>query len=109
MKPIRQPLVPGPGQRTPQTMLLINERDRYLREAAKFFPGCTDREIARRLRKALSIYRGGRWQRDRAAEVTTCPMQHRGKLLEKLWMILKVHDHVPSERTVTSALSRERR
>jgi hypothetical protein len=108
MKPLRHPLVPGPGHRTPQTMLLIDERDRYLREAAQFFPGCADREIARRLRQALSVYRDGRWRRDRAADEPTCPMQYRGKLLEQLWLILRNRDYVPSERTITSALSRER-
>jgi hypothetical protein len=45
--------------------LLISERDRLIIEAARFYPGCRDREIARRLRFALSTYRNGRWPRRR--------------------------------------------
>jgi hypothetical protein len=92
----------GPGHRTPQTMLLINERDRYLREAAIFFPACRDREIARRLHKALLTYRNGRWRRDGIE--TTCPPQHRGKLVQMMWMIFKVRDRLPSEMTIRRAL-----
>jgi hypothetical protein len=94
--------VDGRGKRSNETLLRIDERDRYLIEAARLYPGYRDREIARRLRTALSIYRGGRFDRDRACEV--CPVQHRGKLTEVLWMILKVRDHVPSEMTIRRAL-----
>jgi hypothetical protein len=55
----------GRGHRTRQTELLISERDRLIIEAARFYPGCRDREIARRLRFALSTYRNGRWPRRR--------------------------------------------
>jgi hypothetical protein len=92
----------GRGHRSPQTMLLINERDRYLIEAAKFFPGASDREIARLLHAALSTYRDGRFRRDR--ELSTCPVQHKGKLMQVMWMILKTRDHVPSEMTIRRAL-----
>ena len=102
MKPIRHPLVVGPGHRTPQTMLLLDERGKLLVEAARFFPGCSDREIARRLHGALSTYRNGRWRRDRTEAL--CPMQHRGKLLQIMWMILKVHDHLPPTMTIRRAL-----
>ncbi|SIN97223.1 hypothetical protein SAMN05443247_01096 [Bradyrhizobium erythrophlei] len=91
----------GAGHRTPQTMLLLDERDRYLREAARFFPGCTDREIARRLHIALSTYRGGRFRRDRK---DTCPIQYRGTLREQLYLLLRVRDRVPSEMTIRRAL-----
>jgi hypothetical protein len=50
----------GRGHRTRQTELLISERDRLIIEAARFYPGCRDREIARRLRIALSTCRNGR-------------------------------------------------
>jgi hypothetical protein len=53
-----------------------------MREAARFFPGASDREVARRLHSALVIYRGGRWHRDRSE--ATCPAQHRGKLTQTL-------------------------
>jgi hypothetical protein len=89
------------GRRTRQTELLISERDKLLVEAAKFFPGCSDREIARRLRSALSIYRAGRFRRDRN---DTCPKQYRGTLTELLYLLLRVHDHVPSEMTIRRAL-----
>ena len=69
-------------------MLAIDERDRLLIEAARFYPGASDREIARLLRGALSRYRGGRWRRDRAEAL--CPVQHRGKLMQTLWCLLKV-------------------
>ena len=104
MKPLRHPLVAGPGCRTPQTLLLIDERAALLRDAAaRFYPGCSDREIARRLRTALLHYQGGRWQRERAD--LTCPKEHEDKLTAVLWMLLKVRDFVPSERTTRAALS----
>jgi hypothetical protein len=108
MKPLRDlsGAVPVDGRshgRTPAVLLLIDERVALIRTAAKFFPGASDREIARRLRTALSIYRAGRWGRDRS---DTCPVQHRGKLTEILYLLLRVHDHVPSEPTIRRALGR---
>ncbi len=35
------------GQRSPQTLLLIDERTALLVEAARFFPGLSQRETAR--------------------------------------------------------------
>jgi hypothetical protein len=83
--------------------LVINERDALIRAAAKFFSGASDREVARRLHDALSIYRGGRWRRDRSE--TTCPPQHRGKLTATLWTILKTRDVPVGERTIRRALA----
>jgi hypothetical protein len=112
MKPVRTSDVAsaepcdGRGRRTPQTLLLLDERDGYLRQAATYFPGCSDRETARRLREALAIYRNGRWRRDRSEAL--CPPRHAGKLTAVLWMILKVRDAPPpSVRTITVALSRK--
>jgi hypothetical protein len=82
--------------------LLLDERGRFLVEAARFYPGCSDREIARRLHVALSRYRDGRWRRDRSE--LTCPSQHAGKLTAVLWMLLKTHDHTPSQATIRRAL-----
>jgi hypothetical protein len=90
--------------RTPAVLLLIDERANLIRAAAKYFPGCTDREVARRLRRALSTYRAGRWQRD--ASEATCPVQHRGKLAQTLWMFLKTIDAIPGDRTIRTALAR---
>jgi hypothetical protein len=92
--------------RTPAVQLRINERDALIRAAARFYPGASDREIARRLHTELSTYRSGRFRRDRVD--LTCPMQHRSKLTEVLWMILKVHDHVPCDRAIRTALARAR-
>ena len=104
MKPLRHPLVPdGRGHRTPATLLVLDERDALLIEAAKFYPGASDREIARQLRTALSTYRNGRWRRDRSE--ATCPVQHRGKLTATLWAILKTKDALVSDRTIRRALA----
>jgi hypothetical protein len=89
--------------RTPAVQLLIDERDNLIRAAAKFYPGAGDREVARRLRAALSIYRNGRWRRDRAE--ATCPLQHKRKLLQVMWLILKTRDALVSDRTVRRALA----
>jgi hypothetical protein len=104
VKPVRHPLVPGPGVRTRQTELLISEREKLLVEAARFYPGLSDREIAKRLQDALLIYRNGRWQRDGIEQ--TCPAQHRGKLVQVMWMILKTIDAIPGDRTIRGALAR---
>jgi hypothetical protein len=94
----------GVGQRSPSTLLRIDERDALLRQAARFYPGCSDREVARRLRVALLTYQTGRWRRTRAD--LTCPKEHAGKLAGVLWAILKVRDFVPSERLIRAVLSR---
>ena len=102
MKLLRHPLVAGPGQRSPSTLLMLDERDRYVIEAAAHFQGLSDREIARRLRTAMLRYRDGPWRRDRSE--LTCPPQHAGKLAGVLWMLLRVRDHVPSDMTIRRAL-----
>jgi hypothetical protein len=103
MKPLKHPLVPDRSHgRTRQVLLLISERDALIRSAARFYPGASGREIARQLRTALSTYYGGRWRRDR--EVFTCPAQHKGKLTEVLFLLLRTHEHVPSIATLRRAL-----
>jgi hypothetical protein len=97
-----KPLRPGPGCRTPATLLLIDERDALLVEAARHFPGLSHREIARRLRTAIQRYQSGRWRRTRTE--LTCPPEHRGRLEAVLWAILKTRDYVPSEMTIRRAL-----
>ena len=110
MKPVRQielthaVSIDGRSHgRTPAVRLVLDERDRLLVEAARFYPGISAREVARRLHIALSIYRGGRWRRDR--NEATCPRQHRGKLTATLWMILKTQDAPISERTLRRAMT----
>jgi hypothetical protein len=99
MKPIRHPLVPH--GRTPRVLLRIDERDALIWSAARFYPGCSDREIARQLHTALSRYHAGRFRRDRN---DTCPVEHRGKLTEVLYLLLRTHDHVPSPATIRRVL-----
>jgi hypothetical protein len=97
--------VDGRGKRSNETLLRINERDRYLMEAARFYPNASgDREIARQLRTALLNYRNGRWRRDRAEAL--CPPQHKGKLVQTLWCLLKTRDAIPGDRTVRAVLTR---
>jgi hypothetical protein len=99
--------IAGPGRRTPQTILILSERNQYLRAAAKFFPGMSDYEKARQLHIALLRYSAGAWRRDRTE--TTCPARHRDRLSGVLWMILKTKDAIPGERTIRSALAIEQR
>jgi hypothetical protein len=93
--------------RTRAVELLVSERNALIRDAARFYPpGCSDREVARQLLVALARYRNSRWQRDRSE--TTCPAQHRGKLVQVLWLILKTIDAIPSDRSVRAALAQSR-
>jgi hypothetical protein len=105
MKPLRHSPVPdGRGHRTPQTIMLLDERDALLIEAAhRFCVGMSDRQAARHLRIALLRYQAVRWQRTRSQAI--CPPQHRGRLDALLWCMLKVRDHVPSEMTIRRALA----
>jgi hypothetical protein len=91
------------GKHTPRTLLAIDERDRYLIEAARHFPGLSHRATARLLRSRLSIYEQSAWRRDRSEAL--CPPRHAGKLTTVLWMLLKVRDHVPSEMMIRRALA----
>jgi hypothetical protein len=97
--------VDGRAHRSPQTMLFIDERDHYLREAAnRFCIGMSDRAAATLLRIKLARYREGAWRRDRSEAL--CPARHRGSITEFCWMVLKVRDAVPSERLIRATLSR---
>jgi hypothetical protein len=93
----------GAGHRTPATLLAIDERDRYLREAAdRFCIGMKDRPAAAMLHSKLLLYRSGAWRRDESENL--CPTRHKGTINELLWMTLKANDHVPSEMTIRRAL-----
>lgn len=96
--------VDGRGKRSNETLLRIDERDVYLIEAAKFFPGAaSDREVARQLRIALLRYCAGAWRRDSAEAL--CPMRYAGTVKAALWKTLKALDHVPGDRTIRTALA----
>lgn len=103
MKPLLRPLVPGPGHRTPQTMLLLDERSKLLISiAARFYPGVSHRETAHLLRRRWLLYRQGPWRRT-CAEFT-CP--HDPERLEAaLWGLLRARDYVPSTMTIRRALA----
>jgi hypothetical protein len=84
-------------------LLRLNERDRYLREAARLYcAGMSDRAAAEWLRIRLRRYREGAFRRDRSEPL--CPARHRGTVVELCWMILRTRDHVPSISTIRRAL-----
>ena len=62
------------GKRTPRSLLAIDERDQDMVEASRFFPVLSNREVARRLRSWLLVYRQGAWRRDRVEAL--CPPRH---------------------------------
>lgn len=102
--PLRHPPgADGRGHRLPSTTLRLAIRDHLLREAAKFYPGASDREVAHLIHIQLVRYRQGRFRRDRTCDV--CPACHAGRLTALLWTILKVRDHVASEMTIRRAIA----
>ena len=109
MKPVRTAdltnavPVDGRGRRSNHTVLLIKARDVLLSEAARYFPSPSDRETARRLRKALLTYSVGRWRRDYC--LSHPPPQYAGTYRLLFWAIFKLHDHVPCDRAVRTALA----
>jgi hypothetical protein len=91
------------GHRTPATLAAIDERDRLMSEAvAMFMPGISSRRAAHRLHDALVRYACGAWRRERAAP--SCPLRHAGRIEAMLWEILRVRDHIPSERVIRRAI-----
>lgn len=79
--------------RTRPVQLLIDERNALIVRAVAFFPGCSAREVARRLHTALLRYQTGRWRR--TSSELRCP--HDPECLDAvLWSILRVRDRVPS-------------
>ena len=98
-------MVSGPGHRTPRTMLLLDERNKYLVEASRFFHNPSDREVARQLRSALMTYRNrGAWRRDYAEAL--CPVRYAGTVKAALWKTLKAVDAIPGVETIRKVLAR---
>ena len=93
------------GKRYDHTLRLIRARDILLMEASRCFPSGSDRETARKLLDALKVYRNGRWDRDRAAP---CPPQYAGTYRLLFRALLTLHDHIPSDRVVRTAVARAR-
>ena len=91
------------GHRTPNTLLMLDERDAMLvATARRFFSGMSHRETAHRLRSRLLIYQSGRWRRT-SAELR--PPHDADSLDAALWCLLRIKDHVPSEMTIRRALA----
>jgi hypothetical protein len=109
MRPLRHPVVFGAaGQRTPATLLAIDERNRWLAEAAALFmPDQSSRATARRLHVALARYRQGPWRRHRVED--QCPARLRGRIEQYLWLVLRARDAIPSESTVRAAIDAARK
>jgi hypothetical protein len=110
MKPVRTielthaAPIDGRGHRSRQTKLFLSERDHFLRAAAdRYCAGMSGRAAAAWLHTKLGRYRSGAWRRDRIE--ATCPPRHRGTIAEFCWMILKVSQHVGSERSIRRALA----
>ena len=98
--------IDGRGKRHEHTLLLIRARNILLMEAARYFPSDSDRETARQLLLALETYHAGRWRRDYAREA--CPPQYAGTYRLLFWAIFKLHDHLPCDRVVRTAVARAR-
>lgn len=110
MKPVRTAdltnVVPvdGRGKRSNETLLRIDERGHFFREAARrCCVGMRNRPAAAFLRTKLARYREGAWRRDRVEAL--CPARHRGTVTEMLWCVLKVSGRLVSERTIRRTLS----
>jgi hypothetical protein len=64
----------GPGRRTPNTLLMLDERDRFLRSAAELYcDGMSRRRAAEWLHGKLRRYAGGSWRRDRESPASPTP------------------------------------
>jgi hypothetical protein len=110
MKPVRASAladaVPldGRGHRTPATRLMQDERDHYLREAARLHCiGMSDRQAAATLQVRLARYREGAWRRDSSEALM--PPRLAGRLDGLLWCVLKVRDRLVGERLIRAVLA----
>jgi hypothetical protein len=95
----------GPGHRLPSTLAALDLRDALLCEAAaRFYPGASAREIAKRLHDGLDLFHCTAWPRERTAEV--CPPRHDGRITAFYWRILHAIDHVPSGELIRKIVAR---
>ena len=80
------------GHRTPADMLSRDERNYYLREAARLHcAGMSDRQAASHLHTKLARYQQGGWRRDRSENL--CPPRLAGRIEATLWCTLKSRAH----------------
>jgi hypothetical protein len=106
VRPLRHPIVcAGPGKRSPADMLSRDERDHYLREAARLYcVGMSGREAGAWLQTRLARYRAGAWQRDRVEAL--CPPRLAGRIDALLWCVLKCSDRLVGVELIRKVLSR---
>lgn len=85
---------------------LTAARNQILREAAATLPTALSVSAkADLIRSAFLNYRAGAWRRDRSLD--KCPARHRGTLRDFAWRALRMHDGVPTTRTIRRILGRE--
>ncbi len=104
MRPLRHQVF-GRGHRSPATMLALNERDVFCREAAE--PSSAECRVVQTrggsdAARQAARYREGAWRRDRAEAL--CPPRLAGRIDALMWCLLKCSDRVVSERTIRRAL-----
>jgi hypothetical protein len=82
----------------------MEDRNRIFRAAAASLPsGFSGVEAATRIRSEILRLRQTSWQRERS--LSDCPPRHLGTLREYAWRALRMHDAVPSVRTIRRALA----
>ena len=93
-----------PGQRSSHTQRILTERDRLVCEAAEeFWPLETRSEQARNLYQNWARYAASAWPRERALD--RVPARRVGSVEARLWAIMRVKDHVISERSIRALLA----
>jgi hypothetical protein len=97
-------LKPAVGERDPRSQLSLAKRDEIIRDAfQRFLADASSAEAARQFCSGLQRYRSSAWKSERKS--ADLPERHRGKISAAYWSVLKVIDHVPSERTVRRMLA----
>jgi hypothetical protein len=101
---LREMLRTQPGQRRPETMAAIAERNRLICElAATYYPGLCRNQQSARIHDELARYASTTWTRTRADLVC----RHRDDRRRLIWQILKLRGgHVPCERLINDILAR---
>jgi hypothetical protein len=94
------------GRRKAADILGRTIRDHLLRLAAsRYCVGMSDRQAASYLRTKLGRYAAGAWRRDRVED--RLPDRHLGRIEATLWELLRIRDHVPSDKTIRNALAHD--
>ena len=96
-------LRPAPGQRSPNTVARLAQRDVLIRAlAAAHYPG-RSLAAAEAMRRAWARYASSGWPRDRQSEEV--PSYRVGKPEAWFWQIMRLQDQVPAERTIRRILA----